>query len=227
MSERQTPDFELIQHLDWTQEELGELRSRYFADKVIWPAINVLASREGFGKRFVDVKNLGEELELGPLAIETSDVEELVHLKILKILASCSDEGSDPDSFRPVGTVDIGISERIVEAESYLLPKESELQIWKKRYYFFSASQSDDPVYIEKHFLFMDFEGYVVQDLSKSQKAALEYLERDLDRDSWELKRNDCLDIVNVFHEFDIPPGYIDHKMRRFDEVCGFSTPVR
>ena len=121
-----------LQAIDWTLECLEDKKIQRFKNRVVWPAINLLY-RQKYKVNFSSYENLGEEFELEEDLV-TPDGDKSIKVWLEADCEAENHESSAAD-LEIVGSVTIGLDERLVDAEEFLVAAESDLQVWKSTSY--------------------------------------------------------------------------------------------
>jgi len=199
-----------LQAIDWTLECLEDKKIQRFKNRVVWPAINLLY-RQKYKVNFSSYENLGEEFELEEDLV-TPDGDKSIKVWLEADCEAENHESSAAD-LEIVGSVTIGLDERLVDAEEFLVAAESDLQVWKSTSYSIDSVNNGE-VYIESYYKFVHPEHGTLEDLDEHQIEALGFLGENTESEV--LTRLDCIDIANIFIELGVPEKFIDKRMRRF-----------
>lgn len=217
--------FEKILQQDWTQRELSRSQARRFANRVVWPAIDLLHTVDIYGEyfeqdditKFVSLDNLVDQAEIfREETLETSDGGETV---FVELLAYCEDDSTNPDRITTVGAIDIDLRLRMLKEEKDHLPVDSELQIWQNKVYFINGSRMYQTISLDTTFALRDYEGKTVQDPPKQLKRMLKSLSANIKDDDHTMRREHCLDIANCLAIAGVPEEFIDERMYGFDQA--------
>lgn len=199
-----------LQAIDWTLEYLEDKQIRRFKNRVVWPAINLLY-RKKYKIDFLRYENLGEEFELGEDLITPAGD------KLMRVWLEADCEAGNYESpatdFEIIGSATIGLEERLLDAEEFLVSLESDLQIWKSTLYNLD-SDSGETVLVDSYYEFVHPEHGALEDLDEHQIEALRYIGGDTEDQI--LTKLDCIDIANIFIQLGVPEKFIDKRMRRF-----------
>jgi hypothetical protein len=194
-----------IESLDWTRELLSEREIERFANRVIWPAIDNLHRKYRVGKYF-SYQNLGEEFSLEE-CLGTPLGEQLM---VVSMEADCDLDVSDADIS---GSVTFMIEERLTEDEGYLIPEDSDLQIWRRTTLHFDKS-SPGSVCVDCYPCLTNPRHDEVENLDDEKKSMLAFLgESTLENLTWQ----DCLDVMNILFALGVPESALNKLMRRYD----------
>lgn len=197
-----------LQAIDWTLECLEDKQVRRFKSRVVWPVINLLY-RQRYKTNFLHYKNLGEEFEIEEYLV-TPDGDKLMKVWLE---ADCeADYGTTAADTDIVGSATIGMEERLVDAEEFLIPPECDLEIWKTTSYNLDAYS--ETVCVDLCYRIVNPEHGELEDLDEHQMEALKYLGGDTEDQV--LTKLDCLDIANIFIALGVPERFIDKRMHRF-----------
>ena len=199
-----------LQAIDWTLEYLETTQVQRFKNRLIWPAINLLY-RKKFKTDFLRYENLGEEFELEE-DLTTPDGDKLIKVWLETDCEAENYEAIAAD-FEIVGSATIGLDERLVDAEEFLVPPESDLQIWKSTLYNLD-SDSGETVWVDSYYKFVHPEHGMLEDLDEHQIETLRWLGDDTQDQL--LTKLDCIDIANIFIQLGVSEKFIDKRMRRF-----------
>lgn len=199
-----------LEIVDWTKKELDDRSARLFSKRVVWPAINSLYI-QAYSEPFISDRNIDEEFFMEEELYSTVGYKSIV----ITLDAHCGDSESTLYRYTPVGTADITIEDRKLEAEDLFFNDETQLEIWRKKSFLFTTDEETDPVWVDITHILKDPMGKFARPTTEQQRNALRFMGKETDGDT--LSHQDCLDIGNTLVLLGASERLVDTRMRRFE----------